>query len=166
MMNQPSAVDFATASRVHVGLAVRDLERSVEFYEKLLDQPATKTRPGYAKFEVDQPPLNLALNRVGGPTCPNNPVAHYGIQVKSTEAVREMNDRLTAAGIPTEVEENVTCCYAVQNRIWLTDPDGNKWEVFVVLDNDASRHASDNNSCCLDPDTVAPQRAASSLCCR
>ncbi len=148
-MKHESAVQFETNSRIHMGLAVKNLERSVAFYRTLFGQEPTKTRPGYAKFEVAEPPVNLALNEVGGDTGPNNPVAHFGIQVKSTEAVGKTADRLKEAGLETAVEDNVTCCYAVQNKVWATDPDGNKWEVYVVLDNDGTQHHS-SSACCPD----------------
>jgi predicted enzyme related to lactoylglutathione lyase len=108
-MSQESAVQFETASRIHVGLAVKNLERSVDFYRTLFGWQPTKTRPHYAKFEVAQPPVNLALNEVGGQTGPNNTAAHFGIQVKSTEAVKQVAERLQKAGAAVEVEENVTC---------------------------------------------------------
>lgn len=141
-MSHDSAVDFATRSRVHIGLAVRDLERSVAFYRTLLGQEPTKMRPGYAKFEVAEPPLNLALNHVPGATGPNNPASHFGVQVKTIAEVVEMTSRLQQAGQPADVEKNVTCCYAVQDKVWAIDPDGNKWEVFVVLDNQGAHHHS------------------------
>lgn len=146
-MKNESAVQFGTESRIHMGLAVRNLGKSVVFYGTLFGQGPTKTRPRYAKFEVAEPPVNLALNEVGGATGPTNPVAHFGIQVKSTEAVNEIAERLRAVGLETVVERNVTCCYAVQNKVWATDPDGNKWEVYVVLDNDAAHHQSPS-ACC------------------
>ena len=148
-MKNESAVQFETDSRIHIALAVKNLERSVAFYRTLFRQEPTKTRPRYAKFEVAEPPVNLALNEVGGDTGPNNPVAHFGIQVKSTGAVGMVADRLRAAGLETAAEDNVTCCYAVQNKVWATDPDGNKWEVYVVLDNDGARHQS-ASACCPD----------------
>jgi catechol 2,3-dioxygenase-like lactoylglutathione lyase family enzyme len=158
-MKHESAVQFETNSRIHMGIAVENLERSVAFYRTLFGQEPTKTRPGYAKFEVAQPPVNLALNEVGGDTGPNNPVAHFGIQVKSTQAVQEVADRLKQAGLETAVEDNVTCCYAVQNKVWANDPDGNKWEVYVVLDNDASQHHS-SSACCADrPDCCEDKTA-------
>src|SRR6185369_2030884 len=120
-MKHESAVQFETNSRIHMGLAVRNLERSVAFYRTLFGQEPTKTRPGYAKFEVAEPPVNLTLNEVGGETGPNNPVAHFGIQVKTSAAVMEVADRLKVAGLETRAEENVTCCYAVQNKVWATD---------------------------------------------
>jgi catechol 2,3-dioxygenase-like lactoylglutathione lyase family enzyme len=147
-MKDESAVQFETNSRIHMGLAVKNLERSMAFYRTLLGQEPTKTRPRYAKFEVAEPPVNLALNEVGGETRPNNAVAHFGIQVKSTQAVKEIGDRLAKAGLETRAEENVMCCYAVQNKVWATDPDGNKWEVYVVLDNDGAHHDSSQDACC------------------
>ena len=154
-MMKESAVEFATASRIHVGLPVKDLARSAAFYGTLLGQGPTKTRPRYAKFEVAEPPVNLALNEVGGATGPNSPVAHFGIQVKSAAAVEEIAARLRQSGIETTVEENVTCCYAVQNKVWAADPDGNKWEVYVVLDNEGASHASSASECCHDVGTAS-----------
>jgi catechol 2,3-dioxygenase-like lactoylglutathione lyase family enzyme len=145
---QQSAVDFATASRIHIALAVKDLDASIAFYRTLFGQPPPKKRLGYAKFEVAEPPVNLALNDVRGDTGPNNPVSHFGIQVKSTEAVQAAAGRLSAAGLLDSVEENVTCCYAVQNKVWAIDPDGNKWEVYVVLDDSGAHHDSSVQTCC------------------
>jgi catechol 2,3-dioxygenase-like lactoylglutathione lyase family enzyme len=147
MINE-SAVQFATNSRIHMGLAVKDLERSVAFYRTLFGQEPTKTRPHYAKFEVAEPPVNLSLNEVRGETTPPNPVTHFGIQVKSTAEVKKITARMAQAGIETTVEDNVTCCYAVQNKVWAADPDGNKWEVYVVLDNGGAHHHSTANACC------------------
>jgi catechol 2,3-dioxygenase-like lactoylglutathione lyase family enzyme len=142
-----------------MGLAVQDLERSVAFYRTLFGQESTKTRPRYAKFEVAEPPVNLSLNEVGGETGPNNPVAHFGIQVKSTRAVKTMADRLAKAGVDTRIEENVTCCYAVQRKVWAMDPDGNPWEVYVVLDNDGAHHHSSQDGCCSE------RRVGGMACC-
>jgi catechol 2,3-dioxygenase-like lactoylglutathione lyase family enzyme len=161
-MKNESAVQFETESRIHMGLAVKSLERSVAFYTTLLGQEPTKTRPRYAKFEVAEPPVNLALNEVGGATGPNNSVAHFGIQVKSSEAVHVVADRLKEAGQKTSIEEKVTCCYAVQNKVWATDPDGNKWEVYVVLDNDGTQHKSSQTECCGDQPGCCDDKAA---CC-
>lgn len=157
-MKTESAVEFATKSRIHMGMAVHDLERSIAFYRTLFGQEPTKLRPGYAKFEVAEPPVNLALNQVGGETGPCHPVSHFGIQMKSTQEVQEVRDRLHQAGIETQLEEKVTCCYAVQNKVWATDPDGNKWEVYVVLDNDGAHHHSSQDACC--PEQAALLEAA------
>jgi catechol 2,3-dioxygenase-like lactoylglutathione lyase family enzyme len=145
-----------------MGLAVSNLANSIEFYSQLLGQEPTKTRPGYAKFEVADPPVNLSLNEVRGAIGPNHPVAHFGIQVKSSDAVNAAKERLSAAGVPMKVEENVTCCYAVQDKIWVTDPDGNKWEVYVVLDNDGGQHASTTNACCSEIESCCDEDSRSS----
>jgi catechol 2,3-dioxygenase-like lactoylglutathione lyase family enzyme len=158
-MSQESAVQFETESRVHLGLAVKDLKRSVAFYRALFGQEPAKTRLRYAKFEVAEPPVNLSLNEVGGVTGPNNPVAHFGIQVKSTEAVGAIAERLARAGWPTRQENNVTCCYAVANKVWTADPDGNKWEVYVVLDNNGAHHHASQGACC--PETPAGDAVSS-----
>jgi catechol 2,3-dioxygenase-like lactoylglutathione lyase family enzyme len=133
-----------------MGLAVRNLEQSIAFYRTLLGQGPSKVRPRYAKFEVAEPPLNLSLNETGGATGPTNAVAHFGIQVKSTAAVTEAADRLGKAGVVTSAEDHVTCCYAVQTKVWATDPDGNRWEVYVVLDNEAAHHQSSPPDRCAD----------------
>ena len=163
-MRQESAVQFETNSRIHMGLAVGDLARSVAFYRTLFGQEPTKTRPRYAKFEVAEPPVNLSLNEVGGATWPTNPVAHFGIQVKSSATVQQVSNRLADAGLATEVEENVVCCYAVQNKVWATDPDGNRWEVYVVLDDDGAQHQSSQSACCPDA-TIGPAERRTSLLC-
>ena len=147
-MNTKSAVQLETESRIHMGLAVKNLEKSIDFYTSLFGQSPTKTRPRYAKFEVAEPPVNLSLNEVGGTTGQSNPVAHFGIQVKTSDAVKQIGDRLQQVGMETRIEENVTCCYAVQDKVWVSDPDGNNWEVYVVLDNDGQQRASDQSSCC------------------
>jgi catechol 2,3-dioxygenase-like lactoylglutathione lyase family enzyme len=141
-MSSESAVEFATASRIHVALAVRDLEKSRAFYRALFGHGPTKERPRYAKFEVAEPPVNLALNESTVLTAPANAVAHFGVQVKSTAAVKEIAARLEQGGYDLVPEDHVTCCYAVQNKVWAADPDGNKWEVYVLLDDDGKSYAS------------------------
>jgi hypothetical protein len=148
IINTHSAVQFETESRIHMGLAVKSLENSIAFDTALLGQPPNKIRPRYAKFEVAEPPVNLSLNEVGGETGQNNPVAYFGIQVKSSETVKQIADRLQQAGLETRVEENVPCCYAVQDKVWVSDPDGNNWEVYVILDNEGQQHVSSLSSCC------------------
>ena len=137
-MNHESAVLFDATSRIHLGLSGKNLERSVAFYRTLFGQEPTKTRPHYAEFEVADPPVKLSLKEVGGEIRPSNPVANIGIQVKSTETVRAIADRLTEVGLKTRIEENATCCHPVQNKVCATDPDGTQWEVYVGLDNGGS----------------------------
>jgi len=140
-----SAIDFPTRTRIHVSIAVADLERSLRFYKILFGQEPTKVRPGYAKFEVLDPPVNYALNedRRAGPAAG---VSHFGIQVKSTGEVLDARRRFEAAGTPTRLEDATTCCYAVQDKAWVSDPDGNEWEFFVVTDGDAPVHSSEKQA--------------------
>jgi catechol 2,3-dioxygenase-like lactoylglutathione lyase family enzyme len=136
-----SAIEFPTPTRIHIALGVRDVGAAQAFYEKLFGQPPTKAREGYAKFEVLDPPVNLSLNRDPEATAPRAP-RHYGIQVKSTDAVMAAKQRLEAAGVTTELEDQVACCYAVQDKVWAVDPDGHQWEIFVVTDAEADVYAS------------------------
>lgn len=164
-MTHDSAVQFESNSRIHMGLAVRDIAQSVDFYRVLLGQEPTKTRPGYARFEAADPPVNLALNASTASTGPNDPVTHFGIQVKSSSHVDTIARRLRAAGYPTRLETNVTCCYAVQNKVWATDPDGNRWEVFVVVDDAGSVHAPASSDCCRLTPVSEPAAASNTVCC-
>lgn len=136
-----SAVDFETATRMHVALPVADLDASLAFYRALLQAEPTKVKEGYAKLEVASPPLNLSLNAVA--EAPGlDPVRHFGIQVKSTAEVLAHHERMRAGGFTTMNEEGVTCCFAVQDKVWIVDPDGNRWEIFVVLDDGAEVHSA------------------------
>lgn len=114
----------------HVSLNVSNIEAAVAFYEKAFGVPVTKRRPGYAKFDLETPSLNLSM--VEAPRTGVN-ASHFGIQVASTDDVLEAKGRFEAAGLRTITEEQTSCCYAVQDKVWVEDPDGNSWEVFVVL---------------------------------
>ncbi len=147
MTIQP-ANSFAGSSRIHIGLAVRDLQRSRAFYETLLGAPPTKERPGYIKFDLQDPSVNLTLNEVDETNRATHPTMHYGIQVKTTQAVQEAITRFSNAGLNTFVQENTTCCYAVQDKVWVADPEGNQWEIFVVLKADADSKKAPSSRCC------------------
>lgn len=127
-----SIVDFPTPTRAHIGLGVRDLAASVAFYRVLLGADPVKVREGYAKFETASPPLNLSLNRCSE-VAPSVGADHFGVQVKSRAEVVAAHERLRAAGLQTIDENGATCCFAVQDKVWAVDPDGRRWEVFVVL---------------------------------
>ncbi len=115
--------------KAHVSLNVSNIEASVAFYEKAFGVPATKRRPGYAKFDLIAPLLNLTMQE--GPRTGVN-ASHFGIQVAGTEDVASAWTRFKDAGLRTFTEEDTTCCYALQDKVWTEDPDGNLWEVFVV----------------------------------
>lgn len=113
----------------HVSLNVSNIEASVAFYERAFGVSATKRRPGYAKFDLVSPLLNLTMQEA--PRTGTN-ASHFGVQVATTEDVLEAKSRFEAAGLQTLTEEDTACCYAVQDKVWVEDPDGNAWEVFVV----------------------------------
>ncbi|MEQ8788595.1 MAG: ArsI/CadI family heavy metal resistance metalloenzyme [Pirellulaceae bacterium] len=143
-----SAVDFPGACRLHVALNVSNLAASKRFYEILLGEPPSKERPRYAKFEPRDPSVNLSLNETDGPVMVQEGSAHFGVQVKSTAEVHAALERFRIAGVATETEESTTCCYAVQDKVWAIDPDGHRWEVFVVLDADAKDELYAQAGCC------------------
>ncbi len=158
-MTTESAVDFPTPTRVHVALAVRDVSQATSFYRALFDQEPTKERPGYAKFEVLDPPLNLALNETPDAFAPPDP-QHYGIQVKRRAAIGEISSRLAEHGFRGEVEDEVTCCYAVQDKVWVSDPDGHRWELFLVTNANADVHSKPGRSAAADPHSCVPAAQA------
>ncbi|HLO00375.1 MAG TPA: ArsI/CadI family heavy metal resistance metalloenzyme [Pyrinomonadaceae bacterium] len=119
------------ALKAHLALSVRDIEKSLEFYRKMLGIEPSKVRTGYAKFDVHNPPLNLTLNQSS--FNEKGALSHLGIQVKSTQDVLTMRNKWVESGLVTRDEMQTDCCYATQDKTWVRDPDGNEWEVFVVL---------------------------------
>jgi catechol 2,3-dioxygenase-like lactoylglutathione lyase family enzyme len=117
--------------KVHLALNVNSVEESAAFYRAMFGVEPVKLKPGYAKFDVAEPALNLTLNYVGPVERPGA-LNHLGIQVRSTEEVLAAKDRLTRAGLATFDEMGTDCCYALQDKVWVSDPDGYRWEVFVV----------------------------------
>lgn len=115
--------------KAHVSLNVTNIDAAVAFYEKAFGVAATKRRPGYAKFDLVAPSLNLTMQEA--PRTGVN-ASHFGIQVASSEDVAAAWARFRQAGLVTRTEEDTTCCYALQDKVWVQDPDGNAWEVFVV----------------------------------
>ena len=131
-----------TTFKPHVALNVRDVEASVEFYRKLFGIQPVKHRPGYAKFDVENPSLNLSLNQ--NTVSSHGALSHLGIQVGSTDEVIALKQRWEAAGLTTRDEMKTNCCYAIQDKTWVTDPDGNQWEAFVVLKDNTEQ----TTTCC------------------
>jgi predicted enzyme related to lactoylglutathione lyase len=127
--------------RPHLALNVSSVERAINFYEALFGVAPEKVRAGYAKFSVAEPALNFTLNegRHEGPGAVN----HAGIQVGSTADVLAAKERLVSAGLATFDEMDTTCCYARQDKIWVRDPDGTPWEVFVVHEDAEAADAAD-----------------------
>jgi predicted enzyme related to lactoylglutathione lyase len=117
--------------RPHLALTVSNVERSIPFYEALFGATPAKVKPGYAKFEVQEPALNFTLNE-GKREADLGALNHAGIQVASTDDVLAAKLRLQKAGLATFDELDTTCCYARQDKIWVRDPEGTPWEVFVT----------------------------------
>jgi catechol 2,3-dioxygenase-like lactoylglutathione lyase family enzyme len=156
-------------SRVQLALNVSDLDAAIAFYSKLFDSSPAKVRPGYANFAVAEPPLKLVLIEGAGDPGSLN---HLGIEVESTDVVASAGARLTGAGLACATEDEVACCYAVQDKVWVDAPDGEPWEIYTVLADvemepgelrtvatATDRAATDDGLCCA----AAPETA--SRCC-
>jgi catechol 2,3-dioxygenase-like lactoylglutathione lyase family enzyme len=134
--------------KAHLAINVSNVDTSIDFYKKMLGIDPSKVRTGYAKFDVQNPPLNLTLNQV--PFTGSGALSHLGIQVATSEDVAAMRDVWKARGLAPREEMQTECCYALQDKAWVNDPDGNEWEVFVVLkDNlpEGSKKGEDATCC-------------------
>ncbi|OAA27467.1 Glyoxalase-like domain-containing protein [Frankia sp. EI5c] len=122
-------------ARVQLALNVSDVDAAVEFYSKLFGVEPAKRRPGYANFAVDVPPLKLVL--IENPDARGAGVAgalnHLGVEIDTSAEVSAAATRLQDSGLVTAVEENTACCYALQDKVWVDDPDGAPWEIYTVL---------------------------------
>jgi catechol 2,3-dioxygenase-like lactoylglutathione lyase family enzyme len=132
-------VDGLAMSRIQLALNVTDMDAAVAFYSKLFGAEPAKRRTGYANFAIEEPPLKLVLIEGTGPGATLN---HLGVEVFSTDDVVATTRRLADAGLRTEVEDGVECCYALQDKVWVTDPDGAPWEVYTVLADTEVSHGS------------------------
>jgi catechol 2,3-dioxygenase-like lactoylglutathione lyase family enzyme len=169
------------ALKAHLALNVRNTEKSIEFYRQMLGIEPSKVRSGYAKFDVHNPPLNLTLNE--HPFNEKGALSHLGIQVHSTEDVQTIQDRWMESGLLTRDEMQTSCCYALQDKAWVRDPDGNEWEVFVVLEDnlpetdpcacgdmlvssEVATQLTESSCCSSTPECVTNEtRPAASSCC-
>jgi catechol 2,3-dioxygenase-like lactoylglutathione lyase family enzyme len=116
--------------RVQLALNVDDIEEAVAFYSRLFRAEPAKRRTGYANFALDEPALKLVLIENPGAGGSLN---HLGVEVATAAEVVDATRRLAAAGLPTRVEDGTTCCYALQDKVWVTGPGGERWEVYTVL---------------------------------
>jgi catechol 2,3-dioxygenase-like lactoylglutathione lyase family enzyme len=169
-----------TFLKPHISLNVKNVEKSVEFYSKLFGiepmkfikgnttthsivreqagEESVKPRFGYAKFDVEYPPLNFVLNEVPYPE--GGTLSHLGLQVASTDDVLKTRERWAESGLLTVDEMKVDCCYALQDKTWARDPDGNEWEVFVVLEN-----TEPTGEACGCGDKVEHTELSTAACC-
>jgi catechol 2,3-dioxygenase-like lactoylglutathione lyase family enzyme len=156
------AEDTVVALKAHLAINVRSVAQSIVFYRKMFGIEPSKVRSGYAKFDVQNPPLNFTLNEV--PFNDAGALSHMGIQVASTANVLSMRQRWAEAGLVTRDEMQTDCCYATQDKTWVHDPDGNEWEVFVVLrDNLPERQTGQGSAACCAPGCCAPPTEQSSV---
>ena len=154
-------------SRVQLALNVSDLDAAIEFYATLFSSPPAKVRPGYANFAIADPPLKLVLiesadDRGRGVTGALN---HLGIEVEEPEEMARAERRLAADGLATSEEHETTCCYAVQDKVWVADPDGAPWEVYRVLADapvEAGSCGEADSICCRLPTEVV---STATTCC-
>jgi catechol 2,3-dioxygenase-like lactoylglutathione lyase family enzyme len=137
----------------HISIHVSDLEKGVRFYRKLFGIEPSKMRKGYAKFDVENPPLNFSLRE--SRFVEHGSLFHLGIQVSSTEDVLAFRERWMQSGLTVRDEMNTECCYALQDKAWVRDPDGNEWEVFVVLQDNLPEKQEQERACC-GPTCCAP----------
>jgi catechol 2,3-dioxygenase-like lactoylglutathione lyase family enzyme len=163
-------------ARVQLALNVDDIDAAVDFYSTLFDTPPAKRRPGYANFAVEDPPLKLVLFENAAATGTLN---HLGVERASMDEVQSEADRLEAAGLSLDVEGDVVCCYARQDKHWVTGPDGQRWENYVVLADahpelagsssaDLARPESleaTTGGCCAGPADVSARPATTGAAC-
>ena len=116
--------------RIQLALNVKDLEQAIAFYSQMFGVTVNKRKPGYANFAIDHPPLKLVLFEA--PDAPER-LNHLGVEVFEDEQVTAATERLKAAGLETLVEDQTTCCYATQSKVWASDPDGARWEWYRLL---------------------------------
>ncbi|NET08755.1 MAG: glyoxalase/bleomycin resistance/dioxygenase family protein [Merismopedia sp. SIO2A8] len=174
--------NFITSARSHISLEVSDLDAAIRFYSLVFRMAPTKQRDDYANYKLESPALHLALeyrpDRASGNPFKNQ---HFGIELFEDEDLLSWRNWLQAVGVPYRVEEQVTCCYAVANKFWLTDPDGHEWEFWIRTDEADLMHGDIPDApavdCCVpssaqgstqsniqDNEAVAPQSAQSSCC--
>jgi predicted lactoylglutathione lyase len=150
------ATQTAEVLKAHIAIHVQDVTKSIDFYRKLFGIEPCKVRTGYAKFDVANPPLNFTLNE--STQAERSNLSHMGIQVASTADVMTVRERWQESGLLTRDEMKTECCYALQDKTWVHDPDGNEWEVFAVLEDNLPEKAVSEKSCCA-PDCCAPTAA-------
>ncbi|MGW9130147.1 ArsI/CadI family heavy metal resistance metalloenzyme [Streptomyces sp. NPDC055681] len=153
-------------SRVQLALRVADLEGSIAFYSKLFGTEPAKLRPGYANFTITEPPLKLVL--IEGEDGQDTRLDHLGVEVESTDQVTAATDRLQEAGLATFEENDTSCCYALQDKVWVSGPGKESWEVYVVkADANTLRKSADSApvACCTSDEQAEPASTGTGCAC-
>lgn len=141
-------------THLHISFTTPDLDASTRFYRALFDLSPDKEEAGYVRFTLAEPPLVLSL-RTGAAAPLGHGIDHLGLRLDDATAVRAAHARLQAAGLAEELEESVRCCYAVQDKTWVQDPDGRPWEVYTVLADDTVL-IDPETTCCPSTEASAP----------
>jgi len=143
-------------SRVQLALNVSDLDEAVTFYAKLFGAVPAKREPGYANFAIVDPPLKLVLMETEDARGHGviGALNHLGVEVGTPEEVADASSRLSADGLETEVQDQTTCCFAVQDKVWVSDPDGAPWEVYTVLADATSESGIAGDGTCCIPESI------------
>ncbi len=150
-------------SRVQLALRVSDLQASVAFYSTLFGVEPAKRRPGYANFVVEEPPLKLVL--LEGEADQPTVMDHLGVEVFTDDDVRAATARLSDAGLVTLTEDNTTCCYALQDKVWVHGPGNEPWEVYVVKADADTLNKAQDSACCCGEATAGDSAEKSASCC-
>ena len=143
--------------KTHVSINVNNVEDSIEFYTRMFAVEPVKVRSDYAKFDIANPPLNLTMNQ--GDFKRGGSLSHLGLQVESTAEVLDMTERWANSGLVTLEEMKTDCCYALQDKTWVEDPDGNRWEVFTVLENTEGKQNAASACCSPSAEAVTITRS-------
>lgn len=132
--------------RMHISYQVSDIENSIAFYTKFFEVDPVKVKPGYAKFILQKPSLNISFieNKKGG----NPHTAHFGIEVNDPDLLKQKLGNAMHHDLPIDLEKDVQCCYAKQDKFWVTDPDGYRWEVYQFLEDSEILSDKEETTCC------------------
>ncbi len=147
-------------SRPHISLDVTDLDASVHFYSVVFATKPTKQREDYANFRLEEPPLHLALVSQSEHLLGTSPNQHFGIELFADAQLQAWRERVELAGLVPRIEESVTCCYAVADKFWLQDPDGNEWEFWVRSAEADQMHGEEVACCTPEPQAQVPTKTA------
>jgi catechol 2,3-dioxygenase-like lactoylglutathione lyase family enzyme len=155
-------------SRIQLALNVADLDEAITFYSRLFAAEPAKVRPGYANFAVADPPLKLVL--IEDATQESGSLNHLGVEVESADEVAAARIRLAAAELATVVEDQVSCCFAVQDKVWVDGPGGEPWEIYTVLADTEMpagelRSADPSGAVCCDSRPDLAVAGPTSSCC-
>jgi catechol 2,3-dioxygenase-like lactoylglutathione lyase family enzyme len=148
--------------KTHLSINVSSVEKSIEFYKKMFDVEPVKVRADYAKFDIANPPLNFTMNQRGFER--GGSLSHLGLQVESTEDVLAIGKRWVENGLTTLDEMKTDCCYALQDKTWVQDPDGNRWEVFTILENTEPKENAASTCCGPAAEPVSISRSTEKKC--